>query len=196
MMCPVLYERKRQHFSILHVMYGIAMALLWVSCSHTQKQNNTKSGSDQALPIIEAQHTDSQFSEMGRLRMRIQAPRQQEYGNGDIRFPAGVFIIHYDEEGLKTALLEADSGFYFSKEGIYEARGSVLLKNLSENSSLSTEKLTWNPQTQRVYTDKYVRIESEDEIHTGEGLNASEDFEDYRILKPSGTLEIDETLGS
>ena len=127
---------------------------------------------------------------MGQLSVELQAPLQREYTNGDVHFPEGIWITNYDDEKQKSSEIKADSGFYFQGDNIYEARGNVRLRNLRNGNLLETEKLTWNPTTERVYTDQDVRIEDNEDVHMGKGLNASDDFSEYRILKPQGTLEL------
>ena len=53
-------------------------------------------------------------------------------------------------------------------------------------------QLYWSPAEEIFYTDKFVTILSEGEIHTGEGLRANQDFTSYQILKPSGTINLRE----
>ena len=143
--------------------------------------------------LIRCHNIQTQFSEDGLLSVRLEAPLQEELRSGDVQFSKGISITHYDSYGERKAKLVADSAFFFHKEGIYEARGKVFLKNIETDSDLRTEKLIWNPKTQRIYTNTKVRIRNKNEIHKGEGLNASEDFKDYHILRPSGTLEVNES---
>ena len=144
--------------------------------------------------IVHAKNIAMQYTERGLLKVKLRGPIQKEFENGDLLFPKGIFIDHFDKEANLAAKLRADTGFFFEESGLYEARGNVYLENLEKGSFLETKKLTWNPEIERIYTDQFVRIYSEEEFHTGEGLNASEDFEDYHILKPSGTIEVENTM--
>ena len=166
-----------------------AMALL-LSCTGKQVERASEmSLSDR--PIIRCHNARTQLSEEGLLSIHLQAPLQEEFHSGDVRFLQGISITHYDIRGRRKAKLQADSAFFFQETGLYEARGRVLLKNIQTGNSLRTEKLVWNPKSKRVYTNKKVRIQHKNEIHRGEGLNASEDFKDYHILHPSGTIEVE-----
>ena len=55
---------------------------------------------------------------------------------------------------------------------------------------LSTQELTWNKEKKKIYTDKYVQIETEDAILRGDGFEADERFTRYKILKPKGPIKI------
>ena len=50
----------------------------------------------------------------------------------------------------------------------------------------------WSPAEEKFYTDNFVTIISEGEVHTGKGLSANQDFSSYKILEPAGTIQIEE----
>ena len=60
--------------------------------------------------------------------------------------------------------------------------------NTAKQERLLTDELTWNPQTQKVYTDKRVVVENQitGERLNGLGLDANQDFTQYSIRKPTG----------
>jgi hypothetical protein len=55
----------------------------------------------------------------------------------------------------------------------------------------NTEKLFWTRNDGKVFTNDAVKITTRDEIILGEGLEATEDFSDLKILNVTGTLERD-----
>ncbi|MGI8599360.1 MAG: LPS export ABC transporter periplasmic protein LptC [Chitinophagaceae bacterium] len=83
-------------------------------------------------------------------------------------------------------------GVYDKENDLYAGKGDVVLKSFEKEQQLNTEELYWKQSEQNVFTDKFVRIESEGEILTGEGLTAKQDFSSYRILKPTGTFTMPE----
>ena len=68
----------------------------------------------------------------------------------------------------------------------------MILKNAESGETLHTEQLYWNPKDGKVFTDKFVRIENGDEILTGIGLTANQDFSSYVIKEPQGTFILEE----
>ena len=64
----------------------------------------------------------------------------------------------------------------------------MVVDNTIKHEKLKSEELKWSRFEKRVYTNKFVRIETPQEILLGEGLTASQDFSTYKILKPRGTL--------
>ena len=51
-----------------------------------------------------------------------------------------------------------------------------------DNTKLETDYLFWNTTTDKIYTDAFVRITSEDGVLTGWGLEADQRLSSYQIL--------------
>ena len=66
------------------------------------------------------------------------------------------------------------------------------MTNAESGETLNTEELHWNTSKGDVFTDKFVRIETEDQILTGVGLTAKQDFSRYVIKNPQGIFNLDE----
>ncbi len=143
-------------------------------------------------PTVSMTKIDVLVSDSTVVKLRLRAPKQDVLQNDDRDFPEGIFIEFYNELGVKTADLSANTGYYFADEDYYKAEGNVIWRKMYANNELTSELLNWVPSEERIHTDKFVTIVSGNEVHTGEGLEASQDFEEYTILKPSGTMHIDE----
>lgn len=141
---------------------------------------------------IEMDSIDLLYSDSSRMKVRLRAPKQLVVENGDRDFPDGVFMQFYDGNERISSTLKADKGYFFSNDNMYKAEGNVVMINLRNGDELSTEELFWEPQQEIISTEKFVTIKTEGEVHTGEGLTASDDFETYKILKPSGTLTLED----
>jgi lipopolysaccharide export system protein LptC len=68
----------------------------------------------------------------------------------------------------------------------------VKINNIKKNEKLNTEELFWDASADRIWTKKFVRIETEDQILTGTGLESAQKFSEYELLKPSGFFELNE----
>ncbi len=122
----------------------------------------------------------------------MKAARQNDFENGDTEWPAGLFLESFGETGSSQTTFKANYVYYTREENLYRAEGNVIVMNLDNGDELNTEELFWNPAEESFYTDKFVTIKSEDEVHTGEGLRANQDFTSYRILKPSGSFVLED----
>ncbi|WKN42147.1 LPS export ABC transporter periplasmic protein LptC [Tunicatimonas pelagia] len=142
-------------------------------------------------PTMEATNTEILYSDSAQVRIKLQAQRQLQYGNGDMNFPEGIYIEFFDENGVKSTSIEANQGYYSQEENKYTATGEVVVKNLETGEKLETELLHWEKDKHSINTDRYVEIESDGELLMGEGLEAKEDFSSYEILKPTGVFSLE-----
>lgn len=147
-------------------------------------------------PLLEADHIQTMYSDSAVVRVRLSADKQFELQNGDREFPQGIFIEFYEPDGSMSSTLEANEGYYFKETDLYRAVGDVVVIGLENDEKLNTEELFWDPNKEEVYTDKFVRIESDGELHMGEGLVAKQDFSSWRILKPTGTILLEDESGT
>jgi len=150
--------------------------------------------SDEALeiqeytgPILETGPATNYYSDSAVVKMRMEAPKQLDYGNGDREFPEGLYMEFY-EEGKMTSTLRADYCYYTAKDDLYKATGNVVIQRMDNKDRLDTEELFWNQKEEDVFTDKYVIIQQGDELMEGVGLEAKQDFSYYKILEPTGTI--------
>lgn len=158
------------------------------------KQNSKEILSQETYegPSIEMDSIVLEFSDSARAKVRLRSPKQLILETDDRDFPEGVFMQFFDRNQRVSSTLRADRGYFFSKDNLYKAEGNVIMRNLRTGDELSTEELFWEPKEEIVKTEKFVTIKTEGEVHTGEGLTASDDFETYKIQKPSGTLTLDD----
>ncbi|MBC6400962.1 MAG: LPS export ABC transporter periplasmic protein LptC [Ekhidna sp.] len=147
-------------------------------------------------PVSSLDSVNTLVSDSGLFVMHVEAPKQQEFETGDIEWPEGVFVEYFDKQGNVTTLFSADYVYYTKKEELYHAKGDVVVRNNQTADELTTEELFWDEVKEEYYTEKFVTIKSDDEVHTGEGLKANRDFTSYQILKPSGTFTLEDDPSS
>ncbi|MFL5729820.1 MAG: LPS export ABC transporter periplasmic protein LptC [Cytophagaceae bacterium] len=143
--------------------------------------------------LIEVDQVETIYTDSSRLKIRLKAPKEFEYENGDREFPKGVDIDFFDENQVKSSTLTANAGKYSKEKNVYTVTGNVIIRNLQKGESLKTEVLNWNPLTQKVFTEENVTIQTQEDILWGKGLDADDRFEHYKIRHPQGEMSIDET---
>ena len=138
-------------------------------------------------PVLETGHAINYYSDSAIVKMRMESPRQLDFGNGDREFPEGLYLEFY-EKGEMTSTLRADYCYYTAEDDLYKATGNVVIQRVDNNDRLDTEELFWNQRKEDVFTDKYVIIQQGGELMEGVGLEAKQDFSYYKILDPKGTI--------
>ena len=143
-------------------------------------------------PFLEIENMVTLYSDSAKVKVKVEAQRQLEFENGDSEFPEGVYVEFYDNNQKISSTLKADYAYYTKKENLYKATGDVEVNSYEKDQKLNTEELFWRQDKGEIYTDKFVRIETAEEILLGEGLTATQDFSSYKILKPTGELSIEQ----
>jgi LPS export ABC transporter protein LptC len=143
-------------------------------------------------PLSEAEDVEHYYTENDLVKVKMTAPLLYEYQNEDREFPEGVYMEFYDEFGKLSSTLKANKAYYFKKEDQWRGQGNVEVKNIQKNEQLNSEELFWKPKEEKIFTEKFVTIRMQSDVIYGEGLDAKQDLSSYKILKPTGSLEIDE----
>jgi len=161
--------------------------LLGLSLGFTSEQ-----GSTTAMPLLESSKVELLCSEQGIIKYRLFTDKTLHYENGDRAYPEGLHVTFYDPDNQEVFVTgSAHSVYFFNEKNIYEFRGDVELKNLRDMKQLNTEELCWSPEHELFYTDTFIRIETKEELLTGEGLTAKQDLSHYTIFKPQGLLHVE-----
>jgi LPS export ABC transporter protein LptC len=132
------------------------------------------------------------YSEDGSVKMRIKAQTLTRYLTDEpyTEFSDGLIVDFYDDSLRSMSKLTAQYGVRYEKEGKTIVRNDVIVVN-EKGEELSTEELIWDELEHVIYTDKQVKITTEDEVLYGTGLEADETMTEYTILKPEGIIKID-----
>lgn len=175
--------------TILRTLSIVFFTIVIASCNNDEALKNVQ---EYAGPFLEVDSIETLYSDSAIVKVKLVAAKQYEFLNGDKEFPEGIYIEFYEVDGTISATLKANKAFYNKENDLYTGVGDVIVRNIKKEEQLNTEELFWKQNEQRVYTDKFVRIESEGDILTGEGLTAKQDFSSYKILKPTGTYSMPE----
>lgn len=139
-------------------------------------------------PLFESDDVEIILSDSTVVKVIMSGKKQLQHQNGDIEFPEGIKVVFYDRFGETISELTAQHGFKSADENVYRGRGDVYVKNLKKKETLSTEELFWNPETEQIYTDKFVTIETDEELILAEGMKAPQDFSTYELIKPKNSI--------
>jgi len=143
-------------------------------------------------PMMEGTKLEIIRSDDGVVTSRMLADRLLQYENGDKVYPAGIYVEFYDtDKRCISATLTASKVYYYAERDIYELKGDVEIKSHEGQKQLNTEELYWNVGDEELYTDKFVRIETEEELLMGQGLSARQDLSQYSVSAPQGFVHVE-----
>jgi LPS export ABC transporter protein LptC len=149
---------------------------------------------DVEMPVSSTKNVEMLYTDSARLRAKVKAPRRDTYlGEKErIEFTEGVEVKFYDEDGSESGELKAKYAINNTKTEQMIARNNVQLVNKLEGKRLETEELIWDQKTGRIYSDKFSKITSKQEVIYGDGFESNQDFSQYRILKIRGIVNMEE----
>lgn len=132
------------------------------------------------------------YSDSGTVRNRIRAGTISEFSGEDPRteMTDGVELTFFGPDGHAGSQLTARRGEIQNDRKRMVVEEQVVFIN-AKGEKLETEQLTWSQDSNRVYTDRPVKVIRARDIIYGQGLDAAQDFSRYTIRKITGTLFID-----
>lgn len=94
-------------------------------------------------------------------------------------------VDFFDEREKHTSSLTARRGRVDDRTRDFEAHENVIVVSDS-GTTLQTEKLFWNNDTRKIFTDAYVEITSPTEIIRGYGMESDQSLKNYKIFRVTG----------
>ena len=170
------------------------MLLLFSSCGGKKKDMGEAITERDSLPMMETDGVVTYVSDSGVTRYRVDT---EEWLVFDRKKPSywafekGVYLEQFDSLMNVDASIKADAAYYFDKQKLWKLIGHVDIKN-RKGERFNTELLYWNQATEKVYSDRFIRIEQPDRIITGLGFDSNQQMTIYEIKNIEGIFYVDE----
>ena len=169
--------------------------LLLVGCdSELTAPNREISKSD--LYIERATDIEMLYSDSAVVRLSIQAPTLLNHimsGQEKKEFPDGIKVDFFNESGQTTSTLTAKSAIQNERDDKIFIREDVVVKSKS-NETLETDELIWDERAKKLYTDKWVKVSTPDEVIYGYGFTSNQEFSYWEIRKVRGRFNVGSDL--
>jgi len=133
------------------------------------------------------------FTDSAKIQLIVKSKLVKTYNHEEdpyLEFPIGIEVFFYDKTGIVESQLSAKYAIYHEADQLWEAKDSVVVIN-ANGEILNTEQLFWDENIKMIFTSKFVTITTTSEIIYGEGMEANENFKDWKIMKPRGTFYIE-----
>ncbi len=170
------------------------MLVLLSSCGGKEKHLAAQVENRDSLPSMQTIGVSSLISDSGVIRYKIVAEEWLVYDKRNPSkwaFEKGIFLEKFNDSMKVDAKIKADTAYYYDKQKLWDLRGHVSVRN-QKGEKFDTNQLFWNQNTQRVYSDQYIRIEQEDKTITGYGFRSNQQFTDYVIHNTAGIFPVEE----
>ncbi|MCU0441082.1 MAG: LPS export ABC transporter periplasmic protein LptC [Bacteroidia bacterium] len=168
------------------------MLVLLTACT-TDTEKVTLLAEPSQLPAETGKNILITYSDSGYTRAKVFAPYLERYTTdtrNETLMKKGITIYFYDKEMKVDSYLKSKWATRYDREKKMIARNDVVMVN-KKGDTLNTEELIWDENTQRIYSDKFIRITTPEEIIMGEGFESNTAFTKYKIFSIRGTIRLD-----
>ncbi len=143
-------------------------------------------------PVESAFNVEIIYSDQAFVRMILKAEQMDRHENEEIylEMPLGLEVVFYDTLMQQTSKMTANYAIRYEDTEMVIARDDVVVVN-EFGEKLNTEELIWDQSKEIIYSEKFVKITTEDEVTYGEGFQADERFDHWEITNPKGTFKIE-----
>lgn len=174
---------------------AICFACCLLACEN--KMSDIKQLTDRRTSIEQGYKIESYLSQAGKMKARLTAPTMKRFQTDTpyVEFPNRLHVDFYNDSLKIESQLFAKYGKYRENERKVFLKDSIVVFN-SKGDTIHCQELWWDQQREKFYTDKPVRINQPGRILDGDGLEASQNFDAWTLLKARGPVKMpaDSTL--
>lgn len=172
----------------------VLTSAIFVSCKNDMQEVNQFSRQN-TLPTFSITNFETTYSDSGNVMLIIKSPQLTRYERATEKYdeyPHGLNVKFMNSDGTTSATLKCSYARYYIEKELWEAKSDVEVISVEKGEKINTELMYWDMKRELVYSNKFVRITTPDEILSGEGFESSQDFTEWKILKPTGIINIDD----
>jgi|SRR5664279_291010 len=141
------------------------------------------------LPSLTVKDFNTTVTDSGRVQLEMFSPLVEKYDKADppyAEFRSGIKVIFYN--GKDSAQAKVTSKYAkCTNNNLWELRDSVVVINDKEER-LETELLFWNQEKDLIYTDRFVKITSVDQISQGIGFESDSHLNKRKMKKVTSDI--------
>jgi LPS export ABC transporter protein LptC len=188
---------ESKHKGITATILVAVMFLLFITACEKKKKDVVRVAFDpEKSYTMKGLDISTLVSDSGITRYRINTKQWLEFGKAADPFwyfPEGVYFEKFDTLFRIEASVRADTAYNFYKRGLWKLVGNVKVSSLS-GEHFETSLLFWDQRSQKVYSDKFMRIQQAERVITGIGFESDQSMTQYKIFNPQGIFPVSESI--
>lgn len=181
---------NRPHHISLFKMISCMLLLMWamVSCD---KQRAIPFNAEK-FPDEMLFNADVMRSERGTLQIHLTAPEIAQYTKPESKtcYPKGVNIVFLNDDLSPKSSLCAKYAISFNSRDVMYAKDSVVIIDYVSNDTILLEDIVWSKREGRVFSRHLVESHNGNRVTFGDGFESDDAFNNLRIIKQRGTIEV------
>ena len=177
--------------ALRNILFFISSVTILFTTACVNDMNEVNETTKLAEPEIEkGKNIELFYSEDGVVKVRVTAPTVTRHNTNDpfTEFNDGLNVDFFNDSMRVVSNLKANYGIRYEKDLKTIMQNDVRVVN-EKGEHLSTEELIWDERKHVIYSEKFVKITTPDQVLYGEGMEADEQLTKYIIKKPQGTIK-------
>ena len=174
---------------------AVMFILLSTSCGKENKEVVEVSFDPEKSYTMKALDISTLISDSGITRYRLNTKKWlvfEKAAEPHWYFPDGVYVEKFDTLFRAEASIKADTAYYYDKKGLWKLIGNVKVSSLA-GERFETSLLFWDQRKEKVYSDKFIKIEQAERVITGIGFESNQSMTLYKIFNPQGVFPVSES---
>lgn len=183
---------SKKYISVSKIIAGSLFAFFCLlSCQKEDKPEKIAAVVDRsAMPRLHATDITTIISDSGITRYRISTPTWNIYDRATQpywEFPQGIHFERFDQNLKVDANIQSQYARYNENERLWDLRGKVRMTNI-QGELFETERLYWNQNQERIYSDTIVKITQAKFIINAIGFESNQSMTKYKFRKAYGPV--------
>jgi len=170
----------RLSFRYIFILVIVSSGLMM--CSAPEEQEQTVPGQ---RPTQESWDSEIYLTELGERHATIQAGHLAQYEDKEMVILNEDVKTDFFRENKHSSTLVADSAVVFRNTNVMRAFGQVVVESDS-GITLYTERLAYDPDTEKITADTAVTLTTETDTLHGIGFESNSDLTEWVITQPRG----------
>jgi len=174
------------------LMLAILSGCLLLSCEG--RIEKIEKSEIESLPSQIARDFVTTYTDSAKKQLVMSSPLMEHYvtkGAEYSEFRKGVLVLFYDGNPSPVGSLSSKFARFEDTRKMWELKDSVVAIN-EKHEKLETELLYWDQDKNLVYTDRFVKITSDEQIIMGTGLETDPRFTKWKIRNVSAQFFIND----
>jgi LPS export ABC transporter protein LptC len=171
--------------------FGIILS--FISCKNDIEKINSFA-ENLEIPDQSAKNILMEYTDTGKILIRFLAPEVKRYLTKDdpySEFPQGIEVYFFDNNEKIKTIITAKYSILNQETQLWEARDSVVAKNIQTGEQIDTEQLFWDQPKKFIYSNVFTKITNEDGVNFAErGFEAAQDLSWHRLIGARGKMRV------
>lgn len=162
-----------------------ALPFLFASCKKDSASSVNFKYDKETVPTMSTDSVDMLISDSGIIRYRLVAKTWDIFEQAKDPhwfYPRGFYLEQFDSTFKVVVTVKADTAWNYTSQKLWRLKGNVYVKN-KLGETFTSEELFWNQQKEKIYSDKFVKIDRPDKgiLQGRGGFEANQQMTEYEF---------------